>query len=62
MEVFARVVELGGFSAAARALRMTPSAISKLVGRLETRPPALGWSIDRREGSSSRRRDGYFTT
>lgn len=37
MEVFTRVVELGGFSAAARALRMTPSAISKLVGRLEAR-------------------------
>ena len=37
MEVFVRVVELGGFSAAARALRMTPSAISKLVGRLEAR-------------------------
>src|SRR5260221_3997349 len=37
MEVFARVFELGGLSAAARALRMTPSAISKLVGRLETR-------------------------
>jgi DNA-binding transcriptional LysR family regulator len=37
MEVFARVFELGGFSAAARALRMTPSAISKLVARLETR-------------------------
>jgi DNA-binding transcriptional LysR family regulator len=37
MEVFARVVELGGFSAAARALRMTPSAISKLVARLEAR-------------------------
>src|SRR5271156_4747314 len=37
MEVFVRVVELGGFSAAARALRMTPSAISKLVGRLEIR-------------------------
>jgi DNA-binding transcriptional LysR family regulator len=37
MEVFARVFELGGFSAAARALGMTPSAISKLVGRLETR-------------------------
>jgi DNA-binding transcriptional LysR family regulator len=37
MEVFVRVVELGGFSAAARALRMTPSAISKLVGRMETR-------------------------
>ena len=37
MEVFVRVVELGGFSAAARAFRMTPSAVSKLVGRLEAR-------------------------
>jgi DNA-binding transcriptional LysR family regulator len=37
MEVFVRVVESGGFSAAARFLRLTPSAISKLVGRLETR-------------------------
>jgi DNA-binding transcriptional LysR family regulator len=37
MEVFVRVVELGGFSAAARAFRMTPSAVSKLVARLEKR-------------------------
>jgi DNA-binding transcriptional LysR family regulator len=37
MEVFVRVVELGSFSAAARAFRMTPSAVSKLVGRLESR-------------------------
>lgn len=37
MEVFARVVELGGFSAAARAFRMTPSAVSKLISRLEAR-------------------------
>ncbi|HWK46596.1 MAG TPA: LysR family transcriptional regulator [Stellaceae bacterium] len=37
MEVFARVVELGGFSTAARALRMTPSAVSKSVARLEGR-------------------------
>ena len=37
MEVFARVVELGGFSSAARAFRMTPSAVSKLVARLEGR-------------------------
>ncbi|MGD9838021.1 MAG: LysR family transcriptional regulator [Afipia sp.] len=37
MEVFARVVELGGFSAAARAFRMSPSAVSKLVARLEAR-------------------------
>ena len=37
IEVFVRVVEAGSFSAAARALRMTPSAVSKLVGRLEAR-------------------------
>ncbi|MGM4907022.1 LysR family transcriptional regulator [Tardiphaga sp. 866_E4_N2_1] len=37
MEVFTRVVELGGFSTAARAFRMTPSAVSKLVARLEAR-------------------------
>lgn len=37
MEVFTRVVEHGGFSAAARICRMTPSAVSKLVARLETR-------------------------
>lgn len=37
MEVFVQVFEHGGFSAAARALGMTPSAVSKLVGRLEAR-------------------------
>ena len=37
MEVFVRAVELGGFSLAARDLRMTPSAVSKLVARLERR-------------------------
>ncbi|WP_160009514.1 LysR family transcriptional regulator [Rhizobium sp. 18055] len=37
MEVFVRAVELGGFTAAARACGMTPSAVSKLVARLETR-------------------------
>lgn len=37
LEVFVHVVEQGGFSAAARALRMTPSAVSKLVSRLEAR-------------------------
>ena len=35
MEAFVRSVELGGFSAAARELRLTPSALSKLVTRLE---------------------------
>lgn len=37
LEVFVRVIELGGFSAAARALGMTPSAVSKLVARMEQR-------------------------
>jgi len=37
MEAFVQVVERDGFSAAARALVMTPSAVSKLVARLEAR-------------------------
>jgi len=37
MEVFVRVVEEGSFSAAARRLGLTPSAVAKLIGRLEDR-------------------------
>jgi DNA-binding transcriptional LysR family regulator len=37
MEIFVRTVAAGGFSAAARALKLTPSAISKLVARMEDR-------------------------
>lgn len=37
LETFVRAVDLGGFSPAARAARMTPSAVSKLVARLEAR-------------------------
>ncbi|QAY76501.1 LysR family transcriptional regulator [Sphingosinicella sp. BN140058] len=37
MEVFTRVVIDGGFSAAARRLDLTPSAVSKLIARLERR-------------------------
>ena len=37
MRVLVRSVELGGFSAAARDLDLTPSALSKLVTRLEDR-------------------------
>lgn len=37
MAAFIRAVELGGFSAAARDLELTPSALSKLVTRLEAR-------------------------
>lgn len=37
LEIFVRVIEAGSFSAAARALDMSPSAVSKLVARLEQR-------------------------
>jgi DNA-binding transcriptional LysR family regulator len=37
MEVFVQAVDRGGFSAASRVLGLTPSAVSKLVGRLEAR-------------------------
>ena len=37
LEVFLRVVQEGAFSAAARSLDLTPSAISKLISRLEER-------------------------
>jgi DNA-binding transcriptional LysR family regulator len=37
MEVFVRVVDLGGFTAAAKSFRLTPSGVSKLVSRLEAR-------------------------
>ena len=37
MEIFARVVQEGGFSAAARSLDLTPSAVSKVIARLEER-------------------------
>ncbi|MGO4331312.1 LysR family transcriptional regulator [Cupriavidus sp. 2TAF22] len=42
MAVFARVVECGSFSAAARQLGMTPSAVSRHVTRLEA---AIGGSL-----------------
>ncbi|ONN48812.1 LysR family transcriptional regulator [Acinetobacter genomosp. 33YU] len=37
LAIFIRVVELGSFSAVARAYDMTPSAVSKLISRLEKR-------------------------
>ena len=37
MEVFVRVVDLGGFSRAARELRLTPSGVGELISRLEAR-------------------------
>lgn len=37
MNAFARIVDLGSFAKAAKDLRVTPSALSKLVSRLEDR-------------------------
>lgn len=37
LKVFLRVVEHGSFSAAGRSLNLSPSAVSKLIGRLENR-------------------------
>ncbi len=37
MEAFMRVVQMGSFAAAARSFGLSPSAISKLVARLESR-------------------------
>lgn len=37
IDVFVKVVETGSFSAAAQALRLTPSAVSKIVARIEAR-------------------------
>lgn len=45
MAVFVRVIEAGDFSSAARALGLSPSAVSKLVARLEAR---LGTRLLRR--------------
>lgn len=45
MEVFARVVEAGSLTLAANALHLSPSAVSKLLARLEAR---LGVSLIRR--------------
>jgi DNA-binding transcriptional LysR family regulator len=51
MEVFVRVYETGSFSAAARQLTQTPSAIAKLIARLEQR---LGILLFRRSTRSLR--------
>ena len=44
IEVFVKVVETGSFSAAAASLHLSPSAVSKIIGRIEARlglPPPL---------------------
>ena len=50
MLVFSKAADLGSFSAAARELDLTPSAVSKLITRLEDRlghAPATRPRLDR---------------
>lgn len=51
MEIFVRVYETGGFSAAARSLGLTPSAVAKAIQRLEAR---LGATLFQRSTRSLR--------
>jgi DNA-binding transcriptional LysR family regulator len=60
MAAFVRAVELGGFSAAARELGLTPSAISKLVTRLEARLGVRLLNRTTRRLALTPEGDGYF--
>jgi DNA-binding transcriptional LysR family regulator len=50
LKVFVRVVEDGSFSAAGRSLSLTPSTVSKLIGRMEDR---LGVMLFRRSARTA---------
>ena len=60
MEVFVRVVQAGSFSAAARALDLTPSAVSKQIGRLEDRLGARLMNRTTRQLSLTEVGAGYY--
>ena len=60
MEVFVRVVQAGSFSAAARDLALTPSAVSKQIGRLEDRLGARLLNRTTRQLSLTEVGRGYF--
>lgn len=60
MKAFVRSVELGGFSAAARDLGLTPSALSKLVTRLEDRLGVRLMNRTTRKLALTSEGDAYF--
>lgn len=60
MAVFAAAVDHGGFSAAARSLRLTPSAVSKKVARLEDRLGARLLNRTTRQISLTEEGDRYY--
>lgn len=60
MEIFVRVVQAGSFSAAARGMELTPSAVSKQIGRLEDRLGARLLNRTTRQLSLTEVGRGYF--
>ena len=62
MRAFVRSVELGGFSAAARDLDLTPSALSKLVTRLEDRLGVRLMNRTTRKLALTAKGDAYFSS
>lgn len=60
MEVFVRVYETGSFSAAARQLTLTPSAIAKLIARLESRLGIVLFHRSTRSLRPSAEGDAYY--
>lgn len=62
MRAFVRSVELGGFSAAARDLDLTPSALSKLVTRLEDRLGVRLMNRTTRRLALTAEGDAYFAS
>lgn len=62
MKAFVRTVELGGFSAAARDLDLTPSALSKLATRLEDRLGVRLMNRTTRKLSLTAEGEAYFAS
>lgn len=60
MEIFVRVYETGSFSAAARQLTLTPSAVAKLIGRLEQRLGVVLFLRSTRSLRPSAEGDAYY--
>lgn len=60
MAVFTKVVEEGSFSSAARALKMTPSAVSKQIGRLEDRLGVRLLNRTTRQLSATEEGDAFY--
>lgn len=60
MAVFAKVVEEGSFSSAARVLKLTPSAVSKQIGRLEDRLGVRLLNRTTRQLSATEEGDAFY--